>query len=131
MKYSALRLVVSVAFGFLVPTAAFGQDLCSILSGAAIIAQDSENTYLGRISFHYDSESIFNEYGNHGSEYSSQSIWNEYSAFGGEYSRYSPFNEYTSQPPMAIKDSQIVAYLTVNKYMNGAVSPYLLKAHCE
>lgn len=131
MKHLALRVVASVAIALVAPAAAFGQDLCSVLSGAVIIAQDSEHTYLGRISSKYDGDSIFNDYGPHGGKYSSESIWNEYSQFGGQYSSYSPFNEYTSQPPMIIKDREILAYLTVSKYMNGAVSPYLLKARCQ
>jgi hypothetical protein len=131
MKYLALRIVTCLAIAFLATTTALGQDLCDALSGAVIIAQDPQHTYLGSISSQYDGDSIFNEYGPHGSEYSSESIWNEYSQFGGEYSSYSPFNEYTSEPPMIIKDHEVIAYLTVNQNMNGAVSPYLLKARCQ
>ena len=105
--------------------------VCFQLSGAKLLAQDTQNTYLGEISNSYSSDSIFNEYGSYGSEYSSTSIWNEYSSFGGEYSSHSPFNEYSSSPPMIIKGGKIIGYLTVNDYTAGAINPNLLKALCE
>ena len=105
--------------------------VCSIVSGARLIAQDDENTYLGEITNSYASDSIFNEYGIYGSEYSSSSIWNEYATFGSEYSSYSPFNEYTSTPPMMIKGGKIIGYLTANKSIKPSISPNLLKALCK
>lgn len=124
------------AFGFvffisaLLPSVARAQDMCSALNGSVIIGQDNENTVLGKISSAYDSDSIFNEYGTYGNEYSSRSIWNEYSEFGNEYNAYSPFNEYSSRPPMIIKGGRLIAYLTANKNIQGAISPKLLKAVC-
>ncbi len=112
------------------PVTARSQDVCAILDGAVIIAQDDANTYLGKISSPYDSDSIFNEYGTYGNEYSSSSIWNEYSKFGNEYNSYSPFNEYSSKPPMLIKSRSLIGYLTTNKYIQGGISPNLLKALC-
>ena len=47
----------------------------------------------------YNSDSICNEYGSHGSEYNSNSIWNEYGTYGSEYSSESPWNEYSSSAP--------------------------------
>lgn len=102
-----------------------------VLSGAVIIAQDDENTFLGKITSVYDTESIFNDYGTHGSEYSSDSIWNQYGTFGSEYSSYSPFNKYTSTPPMIIKNKKIIGYLSANKSLGSAISPNLLKALCK
>jgi hypothetical protein len=107
------------------------EELCTIVSGAVLIAQDDENTYLGKITNSYDSESIFNEYGSFGSEYSSSSIWNKYATFGSEYSSYSPFNKYTSTPPMIIKNRKIIGYLSANKNLGASVSPNLLKALCK
>jgi len=104
---------------------------CSIASGAKIIAQDSKNTYLGKVASSYDSDSIFNEYGTYGSEYNSNSIWNEYGTFGSEYNNYSPFNTYTNSPPMLVKNGEIVGYLSANKYMSNTISPNLLKALCK
>ena len=108
-----------------------GEEVCSIVTGAVIIAQDDENTFLGKITNTYDIKSIFNDYGTHGSEYSSSSIWNEYGTFGSEYSTFSPFNKYTSTPPMIIKNKKIIGYLSVNKNLRSAISPNLLKALCK
>jgi hypothetical protein len=129
--FSMLRNTAIVAALLTVPFAAPAQDVCAVLDGAIIIGQDSQNTYLGRISSPYDSESIFNEYGTYGNEYSSSSIWNEYSTFGNEYNSHSPFNEYSSSPPMIIKDRRVIGYLTSNEYIQGGISPNLLKALCN
>lgn len=123
MRYFLLVLMFMTA-------AAHGNEVCSIVSGAKLIAQDDENTYLGEIKNSYAGDSIFNEYGTYGSEYSSSSIWNEYATFGSEYSSYSPFNEYTSTPPMMIKGGKIIGYLTANKSIKASISPNLLKALC-
>ncbi|MAG31020.1 MAG: hypothetical protein CL908_09040 [Deltaproteobacteria bacterium] len=104
------------------------EGICEAIDGASIVAEDG--TFLGRVRNAYASDSILNEYGRFGSEYSRTSIWNEYGRYGSEYSRQSPFNPYTSTPPMILKSDTIIGYLTVNKSINGAVNPYLLKA-CE
>jgi|LSQX01.2.fsa_nt_gb hypothetical protein len=102
-------------------------DIILILKGASIFAQDSKQTYLGKIENSYNLESIFNEYGMYGSEYSSKSIWNEYSTFGNEYNLYSPFNEYSASPPIIVKNGKIIGYLTTNNYIKGGISPHILK----
>ena len=104
------------------------QDLCQIIAGAAIVANDG--TFLGRLTDSYSADSILNEYGNHGSPYQSQSIWNQYGAYGGEFSSQSPFNRYTSSPPLLIKGGKAIARLTVNKNLAGALNPYVVKS-CE
>ena len=106
----------------------FASEFCEIVASAKVIANDGK--YLGELSNEYSSDSIFNEYGAHGSEYSSDSIWNEYGTYGGKYSSESPFNKYASTPPMLIKDNKIIGYLSVNEYIKGAVNPFVLKA-CE
>lgn len=106
------------------------QQLCNLVEGATLIAQDGANTYLGKLGSKYDSDSVFNSYGTYGSEYSVESIWNKYGQFGGEYSTYSAFNQYTSSPPMIVKNKQIIGYLSANKAMANSVSPNLLKAVC-
>jgi len=98
-----------------------------LLKGASVFAQDDKQSYLGKIDNKYNSESIFNEYGTYGNEYSSKSIWNEYSKFGNEYNSLSPFNDYSSSPPMIIKNGKIIGYLTTNEFMQGGISPYILK----
>lgn len=107
------------------------EEVCSLVQGAVLIAQDDKNTYLGKITNSYDSDSIFNEYGTFGSEYNSNSIWNEYAPFGNEYSSYSPHNSYTSSPPMMIKNKKIIGYLSANKGIKSSITPNLLKALCK
>jgi hypothetical protein len=98
----------------------------SLLNGAIIIAQDNSKTYLGTICNSYNSDSIFNEYGNYGSPYSLTSIWNQNSQYGSPYSILSAFNEYTQTPPIIIKNNTIIGYVTTNRYKQGAISPYYL-----
>jgi len=84
----------------------------------------NDGTFLGKLNPNeYDSESIFNEYGNFGSEYSPTSIFNQYGSYGGEYSSLSPFNEYSSTPPKIVVNGQFIAYLTVNEYLSPRISP--------
>jgi len=107
------------------------EELCDIVKGAVLIAQDDKNTFLGNITNAYDSKSIFNEYGTYGSEYNSSSIWNKYASFGSEYSAYSPHNSFTSTPPMIIKNKKIIGYLSANKSIGSSITPNLLKALCK
>ncbi len=113
------------------PLLAHAEEVCDIVNGASIVAQDDANTFLGRISNSYDSNSIFNEYGSYGSEYSSGSIWNQYGTFGSEYNSYSATNKYSSTPPMIIKNKRIIGYLSANKSLRSSISPNLLKALCK
>lgn len=111
--------------------AARAEEVCELVKDAVVLAQDDNNTYLGRISNSYDSESIFNEYGTHGSEYSSSSIWNQYGEFGSEYSSYAASSKYSSTPPMIVKNKKVIGYLSANKNMKPSISPNLLKALCK
>ncbi|MDP2153266.1 MAG: hypothetical protein Q8J66_06370 [Methylotenera sp.] len=107
------------------------KEVCDTVKGAVLVAQDDKNTYLGKITNPYDSDSIFNEYGTYGSEYNSASIWNQYATFGSEYSSYSPHNSYSSTPPMIIKNKKILGYLSANKNIKSSISPNFLKALCK
>lgn len=130
MKKTIITIIMTSLI-MLTPEFVQSQDfsrLVSLLRGASIIAQDDANTYLGKITSEYDSDSIWNEYGTYGSEYSAKSIWNNYGTFGNEYNAYSPFNDYSSTPPMIIRNGKVIGYLTINKYIHGAISPNLLKA---
>lgn len=118
-----------MSLAVLLPLApAHAQDLCQLIAGASVVADDGK--FLGKLSNRYSSDSILNEYGTHGSPYSSESIWNQYSTYGSQYSSSSPFNQYTSSPPMLIKGGKVIALLTVNKTVRGALNPYLVKS-CE
>ena len=107
------------------------QEVCSILNESKIVAQDNKNTYLGKLTNSFDSDSVFNEFGTYGSEFSSESIWNEFSTFGSEFSNYSPFNEFTSTPPMIIKNGTVIGYLSSNKNIESSISANLVKALCK
>lgn len=93
-----------------------------------LIADDDKKTYLGRLTTNkFDSESIYNDFGTYGSKFSSNSIWNEFGSFGGKFSSYSPFNEFTSTPPLIVDgNGNIFGRLTVNKFVTGAISPYII-----
>lgn len=124
------EILLSIFLVIALSSAVNAEEVCDIVRGATLIAQDDKNTYLGKITNSFDSDSIFNEYGRYGSEYNSSSIWNEYATFGSEYSSYSPHNKYTSTPPMIIKNGKIIGYLSANKSINSSISPNLLKALC-
>ena len=95
--------------------------------GASIIANDGEQTFLGKIGSAVAGDSIFNEFGRYGSEFSTMSIWNEFGSYGSEFATHSPFNEFTSSPPLIVKNGKVLGYLTVNEVMQGAVDPGWLK----
>lgn len=124
-KNKFLMLILLVSFQ---SNASDLSEFCDSIEGSIIISADNDKKYLGKITSSYDSESIFNEYGNYGGKYSSNSIWNSYSKYGSEYNSYSAFNEYSLNPPMVIKNNRIIAKLTVNDSISNALNPYVLKA---
>jgi len=105
--------------------------VCFQANGASVIAQDDENTYLGKVISRFENGSIFNKYGTYGTEYNNKSIWNKYSTFGDKYSLNSSFNNTSSTPPMHIKQGKVIGYLSSNKSILNSISPNLLKALCE
>lgn len=125
LKNKFLMLILLVSFQ---SNASDLSEFCDSIEGSIIISADNDKKYLGKITSSYDSESIFNEYGNYGGKYSSNSIWNSYSKYGSEYNSYSAFNEYSLNPPMVIKNNRIIAKLTVNDSISNALNPYVLKA---
>ncbi len=72
--------------------------------------------YLGKLTLDkYDVDSIFNQYGTHGSKYNVDSIWNEYGTYGSKYSLESAFNKYTLTPPKIVDNNgNLIGYLTTN-----------------
>jgi hypothetical protein len=115
-----------LSFLLCVSGVAYSQDLCQIISGASVVADDGK--FLGKLTSQYSSDSILNEYGTHGSQYSSDSIWNQYGTYGSAYSSLSPFNQYTSTPPVLVKGGAVIARLTANKNLRGALNPYVVKS---
>jgi hypothetical protein len=128
-----MKFLSALVLFFIVASSAHSNqsEICAIVDGAKIIAQDNENTYLGKISNQYDSDSIFNKFGTYGSEYSASSVWNKFAIFGSEYSNYSSNSPYTSTPPMIIKNGSIVGYLSSNKLIKQSISLNFLNAMCN
>ena len=81
-----------------------------------VFGGQGHRTYLGCLSCsRYDAESVFNEYGTHGSQYSAESIMNPYSEFGSVYSATSACNPYASDPPVIVDgNGAYYGRLTVN-----------------
>jgi|TARA_B110000483_G_scaffold241178_1_gene323542 hypothetical protein len=102
---------------------------CYKLEGAKIIAEDG--TYLGTLDDSYKSDSIYNDYSDYGNEYNSDSVWNDYSDYGNEYSSQSAMNESASEPPVLLKDGEVVGKLTTNDYEYEGVNPKALKEVCD
>jgi hypothetical protein len=102
---------------------------CYKLEGAKIIADDG--TYLGTLDDSYKSDSIYNDYSDYGNEYNSESIWNDYSDYGNEYSSQSAMNDSASEPPVLLKDGEVVGKLTTNDYEYEGVNPKVLKEVCD
>jgi hypothetical protein len=75
-------------------------------------------TYLGCLNCsQYATDSVSNEYGQHGSRYSSESIWNHYSEYGSAYSLYGVCNAYATDPPVIVDAAgKYYGRLTLNKY---------------
>ena len=78
----------------------------------------NHDVYLGCLNCSkYETSSIWNQYGAHGSKYNSQCIWNQYGQYGGKYSNTSPFNPHASNPPVLVdEDGNFYGYFTANKY---------------
>ena len=119
------RIVITLVF-FVASAQAFSNQVCGIVAGAKVIANDGQ--YLGVVASQYNSDSIFNDYGTYGSPYSATSIWNDYGTYGGEYSSLSPFNQYTLTPPFLVKNGEAIAHLTVNRTLQAPINPYVLKS---
>ncbi|WP_068466711.1 hypothetical protein [Candidatus Protochlamydia phocaeensis] len=87
----------------------------------------SASTYLGNYNTNkYDSNSIHNPYGTHGSKYSSESINNKYGTYGSRYSNSSVSNPYaTDAPKLYDQNGNYRGKLSANKYDPDSVSnPY-------
>jgi outer membrane protein assembly factor BamE (lipoprotein component of BamABCDE complex) len=85
-------------------------------------ADNEARTFLGCLNCNkYDSNSVFNTYGPHGSAYSAVSIRNRYSEFGSRYSNLSACNPYASQAPFIFDNGgNYYGRFTANKYADGA-----------
>ncbi|MBS0275429.1 MAG: hypothetical protein JSR55_13825 [Proteobacteria bacterium] len=100
---------------------------CAAVSGALVIATDGK--FLGKATSQFGSDSIFNQFGK-GSKFSSDSIWNDFGSYGSRFSSMSAMNPYASDPPMLIKNRQVIGSLTKNKSLTNAIDPVALGAVC-
>lgn len=75
----------------------------------------------------YDSGSVFNKFGDHGSPYATDSIFNRYGDYGSPYSDSSACSRYASDPPIVV-DRQGNAYgrLTVNRFAYQISNPSIV-----
>lgn len=69
----------------------------------------------------YDQDSIWNEYGKHGSQYQSASIFNSYGPYGSPYSNDSACNPNATNPPIIVdSDGNFYGYLSINQNLEIA-----------
>lgn len=106
-----MKSLLTLLIGFLFINLVNGQTLL-------IFGGDNHDVYLGCLNCSkYDSSSIWNKYGDHGSKYNSECIWNKYGDYGGKYSSNSPFNKYASNPPVLVdREGNFYGYFTADKY---------------
>jgi len=83
-----------------------------------IFGGEGHKTYLGCLSCsEYATDSIFNNYGDHGSRFSNESVWNHYSDYGSRYSDEGACNPYAYDPPVIVdSDGRFYGRLTLNVY---------------
>lgn len=88
-----------------------------------------DDTFLGNVNKNpYDIDSLSNQFGQYGNSFSSLSIFNDFAQFGNPYSHLSPLNEFSRTPPRFVKNGQILAYLTVNQFINPRIDPKQFKS---
>jgi len=111
--------VLVAMFSFIATTNAASLN-CSPINGAAIYGQtwNGGYTFIGGVFNRYDSESIANRYGK-GSKYDSNSIFDIYGDFGSKYSDYSALNKYASHPPIMYDSNyNFLGFLSIAGYKN-------------
>lgn len=81
-----------------------------------IYSDDGKNKYLGKITNNqFDSESIWNEFGEYGNDIDIDTIWCNVGTYGGSVSMYSSSATLATHPPKIYdKNGNFVAYLTEN-----------------
>ena len=116
LKIKNLQLLVCLIWLF--PAAA--------LADLMLFAGNNNDEFLGCYDCSkYQSGSICNMYGTHGSRYSSDSIWNRYGTYGNKYSSSSPWNRYSSSedvPILVDNNGNFYGYFTINSFRSNAFS---------
>ncbi len=93
----------------------------------------SGKTYLGCLNCNlYDSNSIWDSYGDYGSAYSDKSIWSTYGTYGSKYSDKSPWNRYSSDAPVVVdRNGNFYGKFTCNRYESDRLRGDLLDYLCD
>ncbi|MDP9646148.1 hypothetical protein [Paraburkholderia caledonica] len=83
-----------------------------------LFGSEDHKTYLGCLNCsEYATDSVHNEYGDHGSQYATDSIFNRYGQYGSPYSNDSPCNQYANDPPVIVDgNGAFYGRLTLNAY---------------
>lgn len=86
-----------------------------------IYGGSGHKTFLGCLNTgKFSANSIWNQFGQNGSQFSATSIWNQFSPYGGKFSNTSPFNPYATDPPVIVDaNGNFYGYLTANKYFRN------------
>ena len=123
-----LGAVLFAALGSVPDAANAAPSICDTLEGAVIISH--EGKFLGEITNKYDSNSIFNQYGDFGSKYNTDSIFNQFGENGSKFGVNAWSNKFATDPPSIIKDRTVIGVLSVNESLPGAISPVVIGVIC-
>jgi hypothetical protein len=109
-------ILIAVLLWVLLPS-----DACAQLPALLLYGGKDHRTFLGCLNCNrYDAGSVWNAYGQYGSQYSSNSIWNRYGTWGSPYSSVSPWNKYSSDAPVIVdKDGNFYGHFSSNAYINN------------
>jgi|GEM_PF-2501268 len=97
---------------------------------AVIVASDGE--FLGKVSSNrFDSKSITNDVGQHGSNVASKSIFNNVGTYGSEVSTKSAWNDLATSPPRVFVGETFIGYLTTNELKTPRIDPHALVGYLK
>lgn len=116
------------SLGFLILFMACVQSASAREPTLLLFGGNNNDQFLGCLNCsRYDSSSVWNKYGEHGSKYNSNSIWNKYGEYGSKYNSHSPWNKYSSDAPVVVDpDGNFYGYFTRNKYNNQTKIKWLV-----
>ena len=101
------------------------------LKGESYI-EAGDGTFLGKLNpNNFDTESIFNQFGEYGNGFSPSSIFNPFSKYGNQFNVLSPYNQFSTNTPRLYVSGQFVAFLTKNEIMHPRVDPDELLSWAE
>ncbi len=126
-ELARLNALLSKMFDVIMSKNVIVLDDFDALQGAQIYADDE--TYLGKISNKFDSQSVGNNFGQYGNKFNSESIWSLFGFYGNKFSHQSVYNTTTTSPPKIYMHRKFVAYLTKNRNLSPRVDPDALYGH--